>query len=68
MESVTTTSSNEATLRFKRELKQFLITQLGVDQYASDRVIELTTSQVKGQIQRQNLDDLNDMAKIYLTK
>jgi hypothetical protein len=54
-----------ATLKYKEELKAFLVS-LGLQGPALDKVTELNMSDIKKQMERSNLDDLNDVAKSCL--
>ena len=55
-----------ATIRFRAELKAFLESQLGLQGPAVDKVAEMTVSECKKNSEKNNLDDLNDFAKVYL--
>jgi hypothetical protein len=66
MESIGHKAEGPATQRFRAELKAFLQGQLGLQGAAIEKVADLTIGETKKHSERNNLDDLNDFAKLYL--
>ena len=62
MESI---QESAATLKFRNELRNFLAQKLGLQGPAIEKVAEDTIQEAKRMTERNNLDDLNDIAKQF---
>lgn len=60
-------SSTSARAHFQTELANFLQGQLNIQQPALGHISQVILKEHQKQIESQNLDDLNDFAKIYLS-
>ena len=60
-------ANSQAVARFRQEVIAFCQGPLGVqDLNSASRVADLAIADTKGNIQRANLDDLEDLVKTYL--